>query len=292
MNAKANVKTLNQILEHSAQLFESKCLYYGHGTDNAWDDAVALALYVLKLPADADASVGERKLTAQEQAAILTLVNQRIQQRIPVPYLTHQAYFCGLPFYVDERVLIPRSPVAELIEQAFTPWIKPEKIKRVLDLGTGSACIAIACAYAFPGALVDAVDVDAAAIEVANRNVVCHGLEGRMQVIESDLFANLNNRYDIIISNPPYVDAKDMANLPEEYLYEPQHALAAGEDGLLFVDIILREAKDYLTEEGILIVEVGNSQEALEKKYPQLPFVWLEFERGGNGIFLLYRKDL
>ena len=224
---------------------------------------------------------------------VLALVDKRIKQRIPVPYLTQKSYFAGLEFFVNEHVLIPRSPFAELIRYHFQPWLDAEKLNEVLEIGTGSACIAIACAKTLPHVNVDASDIDKNALAVSEINVKKHQVESQVHLIESDLFSSIpEKKYDLIISNPPYVDAEDMASLPEEYLHEPAHALAAGEDGLSCVDIMLREAKHYLSDHGVMIVEVGNSAEALEKKYPSLAFTWIEYEHGGDGVFLLTKEQL
>jgi ribosomal protein L3 glutamine methyltransferase len=282
------LKTLGDILNWGAKQFTKAKLYFGHGTDNAWDEAVYLALHVLQLPYDIDRSVLKRELTDLERDAILILFQKRIDQKIPAAYLINEAWFCGLRFYVDERVLIPRSPIAELIQAHFKPWIGTKKTARILDLCTGSGCIAIACAAAFPEAEVDATDIDDGALAVAAINVAKHKMTNRVKLIKSDIFSALDgNKYDIIVSNPPYVDAAEMASLPAEYQHEPQLALAAGKDGLVLVDRILHEAKDYLTTSGLLVVEVGASAEALLKKYPNTPFIWPEFANGGDGVFIL-----
>lgn len=271
----------------------AQILHFGHGTDNALDDMYALVLGVLSLPMDVEPVLLQARLTTRERETVARQLSRRIFDRVPVPYLTHQAYFCGLPFFVDERVLIPRSPIAELIEQQFFPWIQPEKVSRVLDLCTGSACIAIACCYAFPDAAVDAVDISKAALEVADINRASHGLAEQLTLIESDVYTALPpGCYDIIVSNPPYVGAEEMQTLPEEYRHEPVLALQAAGNGLAVVDHILRQAHDYLSEQGILVVEVGNSADALMDAYPDLAFTWLDFERGGDGVFLLTREQL
>lgn len=284
--------TLNVVLQWAEQSFIAAELHYGHGTDNAWDEAVALALYVLKLPPDVDASVGERVLSSLERESYMQLVNRRISERIPVPYLTHEAWFAHQKFYVDERVIIPRSPMGELILNGFQPWLGNRSVHRILDLCTGSGCIAIAAAKVFEGAAIDAIDISKDALAVAHKNVLSHGCESRVNLIQSDLFsACTGKRYDIIIANPPYVDSTEMQNLPREYRWEPHLALAAGTDGLAIVKQILRDAPNYLTENGLLFVEVGNAEEALKSQYPDFPFTWLEFENGGQGVFLLYAED-
>lgn len=284
--------TLKDWLTATAQQLEASGVFLGHGTDNSWDEALHLTLPLLGIPFDADPAVLQRVLAAAELEQLEAARERRIAGRIPTPYITQQAWFCGLPFYVDERVLIPRSPLGELIEDGFYPWLQHEP-ERILDLCCGSACIAIACAEAFPAAQVDAADISAAALAVAAINVAQYQLADRLQLLESDLFASLaGRRYDLIACNPPYVDADDMAALPDEYRHEPELALASGFDGLDFTRRLLREAADHLTDNGILIVEVGNSAEALELAFPTVPFVWLEFQRGGDGVFMLTAKDL
>lgn len=288
-----NLTTLNTILKWAEASFMAAELYYGHGTDNAWDEAVLLALYVLKLPPDVDAHVGERVLSFEEKEAFMQLVNKRITERIPVPYLTHEAWFAHQKFYVDERVIIPRSPMGELILNEFQPWLgKHRTVHRVLDLCTGSGCIAIASAKAFENTKIDAIDISADALAVAQKNVLSHQCQKQVNLIQSDLFSGcVGKRYDIIISNPPYVETTELSDLPAEYHWEPRLALAAGENGLAIVKKILQEAPNYLTEQGLLFVEVGNAEEALKNEYPDFPFTWLAFENGGQGVFLLYAED-
>jgi len=267
-------------------------VFFGHGTENAHDEAVALVLHVLKLPADASVKA-TRRVSAAQRERFEALLKRRIQDRVPLPYLTNEAWFAGLPFYVDERVLIPRSAIAELIERQFTPWIDPSRVKHVLDMGTGSGCIALACAKAFPKAHVVAVDIDAPALEVAAINRRRLRLTRRVELIESDHFAALSGRsFDIIVSNPPYVGEREMRGLPREYGHEPRLALASGRDGLDSVATILRDARRFLRPQGLLVVEVGNTERILAKAFPKLPFTWLDFERGGGGVFLLTREQL
>ncbi|MCS3904560.1 ribosomal protein L3 glutamine methyltransferase [Methylohalomonas lacus] len=276
-----------------ARRFAAADLYYGHGTDNAHDEAVYLVFAALDLPFDCPESALDEALDNAQLARIRELARQRIEKRVPTAYLVNRAWFCGLPFYVDEHVLIPRSPVAELIEAEFSPWLEADRIGRVLDIGTGSGCIAIACAYALPQARVDAIDNDRAALAIAQRNIDAHGLGARVAAIESDLFSALDDcRYDLIIANPPYVDAQDMADLPPEYAHEPAAALAAGDDGLAVVERLLNEARDHLTADGLLVLEVGNSQAALEAARPALPMLWLDCEMGGDGVCIIEARDL
>ncbi len=286
-------KTLADYL-HSAE----KCLtkydsYFGHGTDNAWDEAIVLLFFALDLPLESTDEVLTRELTLSEISIFHDLLLKRINDNLPAAYITNKAYFAGLEFYVDKRVLIPRSPLAELIERQCTPWISPEQVHHILDLCTGSGCIAIAIAKYFPDALVDAVDISSDALAVAKINIEKNQCQDQVKLIQSDLLQDLPaKKYDIIISNPPYVEVAEYQDLPAEYYHEPKLGLEAGDRGLDCVTPILQHAKEFLTPEGILIVEVGNSAEALAESYPQLPFIWLEFSRGGDGVFLLTAKDL
>jgi ribosomal protein L3 glutamine methyltransferase len=237
----------------------------------------------------------QARLTSMEILLLIELIERRIVERIPSAYLTNTARFAGLDFYVDQRVLIPRSPLAELIEKRFSPWLPQDHAERILDLCTGSACIAVAIAHYFPEATVDALDLSQRALEVAAINVEKHHMQNRINLYPGDLFDALpekNHQYDLIVSNPPYVDAKDMASLPTEYTHEPSLGLAAGTDGLDVVKKILLQAKDYLKPEGILVVEVGNSEAALMEYFSHIPFTWIEFERGEGGVFVLTHQDL
>ena len=287
------LQTVRDFIRLGASQFNRAGLHFGHGTNNALDEAVWLVLHALHLPPDLPVEYFDARLTGAEKRAVMALFQRRVEERLPVPYLINSAWFAGLEFHVDERVLIPRSPIAELIEQGFSPWIEPDRVNRVLDLCTGGGCIAVACAMAFPQAAVDASDLSTAALEVAEINVERHHLQEQLELVHSDLFENLQGRrYDIIVSNPPYVDGRDMAALPAEFRHEPELALAAGDDGLDIVRRILEQASQYLNPGGILVVEVGNSEQALVDAFPELPFVWLEFERGGDGVFLLTREQL
>ena len=291
-NAK-KINTINDFIHFAANQFKQNKIYFGHGTDNAWDEAVYLVLSALHLQFDIDQSALKKKLTSYEKKAVLKIINSRIKKRIPAAYLTAEAWFAGLPFYVDKRALIPRSPLAELIEARFIPWINPKKVRRILDIGTGSGCIAIAAAYAFPHAKIDAIDVSSKALKVAAINCVRHKVTKRVRLLKSDLFAKLKGQtYDIIISNPPYVGKSEMSSLPKEYYHEPKQALFAGIGGDEIVNRIIKSAAKYLSPKGILVVEVGNSAPLIIKKYPHLPFVWLEFEHGEGEVFLLIKEQL
>lgn len=286
--------TLGDFIRWGASQFNKAQLFFGHGTDNAIDEAIVLVSHVLHLSPEIPDILWHSRLTIDEKQTVVELFHQRIQQQIPAPYLTQEAWFANLQFYVDKRVLIPRSPIAELIEQRFEPWLDANRVNRMLDLCTGSACIAIASAMlAFPYADIDAVDISPEALEVAQRNIDHYGLGQRVHTVHSDLFDSLAGmHYDLIVCNPPYVDAHELQMMPKEYHHEPRIGLEAGEDGLLLVKQILQQAAQYLTPEGVLIMEVGLSQARLIEQYPEIPFSWLEFQRGGSGIFLLTAKQL
>ncbi len=266
-------------------------VFSGQGFADPWDETVQLLLHVLHLPADPDPRILGARLLHSEKQAFCRLLQRRINEQVPTAYLINEAWFCGLSFYVDERVLIPRSPIAELIEAGFQPWLEQEPT-RVLDLCTGSGCIAIALAHAFPDAQVDASDISADALAVAQRNVADYQLEEQVTLLQGDGMKAVSGQYDLIVSNPPYVDAGDMASRPAEYHHEPELALASGEDGLDFTRQLLADAAKHLTDNGLLIVEVGNSAPALEAAFPQLPFFWFEFARGGSGVFMLSKAQL
>ncbi|MGL5769121.1 MAG: 50S ribosomal protein L3 N(5)-glutamine methyltransferase [Plesiomonas shigelloides] len=284
--------TIQDMLRWTVSRFNAAGLYYGHGTDNPWDEAVALVLPTLFLPLDFPADMRNCRLTPSERHRIVERVLRRINDRVPVAYLTNSAWFCGMEFYVDERVLVPRSPIGELIQNHFDGLLPREPL-RILDMCTGSGCIAIACAAEFPDAEVDAVDISTAALTVAEQKIYAHALEQRVIPIRSDVFRDLpQDKYDLIVTNPPYVDAEDIADMPDEYHHEPAIGLASGMDGLKLTKRILAGAPDYLAEDGVLICEVGNSMVHLEAQYPEIPFTWLEFEHGGLGVFMLTRQQI
>ncbi len=284
---------ITDAINHCIKQLEAAELYFGHGTENAVDEAVWLVLSALGLPPEVPDAVFETRLLPAELASVEQLLQQRIETRKPLAYLIGVAWFCGLKFFVNEDVLVPRSPLAEQIIHGFEPWRAGVPVHSVLDIGTGSGCIAIACAWAFPEAVVDAADISIAALQVTERNISHHQLSNRVSPVESDLFSALVGRhYDIIVSNPPYVDAEDMSDLPEEYRFEPELGLASGPDGLDHVRRIMAEAGQHLNPDGMLIVEVGNSADALVEAFPYLPFTWLEFEHGGHGVFMLHREYL
>lgn len=285
--------TIRDYIRYSMSCFYEYDLYFGHGTDNPWDEAVQLVLGALHLPWNSDGQILDARLTSSEKTKVLDFLSQRVEQRRPLPYIIGEAWYAGMPFNVDERVLIPRSPIQELIEQHFAPWFREGPVERVLDLCTGSGCIGIVCAYAFEEAEVDLVDISADALEVARTNITRHELEERVEAIESDLFTSLKGRrYDLIVSNPPYVDAGDLASMPDEYQHEPDLALGSGDDGLDITRQILRQVSEYLADDGLLVVEVGNSEVHLQQAFPEVPFTWVELEQGGNGVFLLTADEV
>jgi ribosomal protein L3 glutamine methyltransferase len=287
------LKTVTDFVRWGASRFSAAGLHYGHGTDNPVDEALVLVRHALHLGHDLPAEFYGARLTPAERKAVAALFERRIEERLPAPYLVGEAWFAGLPFHVDPRVLIPRSPFAELAAHGFHPWVREDGVTHVLDLCTGSACIAVACAMAFPAARVDAVELSPGALEVARRNVARHGLEDRVHLLEGDLWQPAaGRRYELIVSNPPYVGDAEMAGLPPEYRHEPDLALRAADDGLAIVRRILEGAAGHLCEEGVLVVEVGSSAAAVMETWPDLPFTWLEFEHGGSGVFLLTAEEL
>lgn len=287
------LSTLRDVIRWAATQFSRANLYYGHGTDNALDESTRLVLQTLAIPAGREQLLLDARLTGEEKYQLHGLIRRRIEERIPLPYLTGVAWFAGLAFQVNEHVLIPRSPIAELIEQGFEPWLAGLQPHKILDLCTGGGCIGIACAHYFEEAEIDLADLSSDALSVAQQNVQQYELNDRVQCLQSDLFEGLQGKhYDLIVSNPPYVDREDVESMPAEFLHEPALALASGDDGLDITRRILREAADYLTEVGVLVVEVGNSGIALEQAFPGVAFTWLEFERGGHGVFVFTRLEL
>ncbi|WP_373767758.1 50S ribosomal protein L3 N(5)-glutamine methyltransferase [Glaesserella sp.] len=287
-----DLSTILDMMRWSYSYFNASDLYYGHGHDNPWDEANQLVLNALALPVDVPESLYASRLTRIEKTRIVEMVRQRLGLRKPVAYLTGSAWFCGLEFYVDERVIIPRSPIAELIQQGFTGILRAEP-KRILDMCTGSGCIAIACAQRFPNAEIDAVDLSVDALNVAEINIERHQLAHRVFPLQSDLFNQLpQDRYDLIVTNPPYVDQEDLNDMPEEFHHEPEMALGSGVDGLDLTKRILATADRFLTDNGVLVCEVGNSMVHLVEQFPNVPFNWLEFKNGGLGVFSLTREQL
>lgn len=291
----SSLPTVGEYIRLTAERLEAAGVVFGHGTDNALDEAAWLVFAGLQLDHGDPEPAYRKLLTPEEIAKLQRLTDLRTARRIPLAYLVNEAWFAGLSFFVDERVLIPRSPIAELIINGFRPWLRD--VQRGLDLGTGSGCIAIALARAFPAADVDAVDISEDALAVAAVNVERHGVQDRVRLIRSNYFEKLASRpggagYDLIVGNPPYVDAKEMAALPPEFVHEPALGLAAGEDGLDSVLTILHDACAFLSDDGILVVEVGMSEQALQARFPDIPFLWLEFDSGGSGVFLLTRQEL
>ncbi|SDB87664.1 50S ribosomal protein L3 N(5)-glutamine methyltransferase [Acinetobacter boissieri] len=305
--AAENLTTIRDFIRFGVTVLRQYDAHLGQGTEDFFAESAALVLQTLALDWEANAEILDAKLLPSEKTEVLTLFERRVNERIPTSYLLNLAYFCKKPFYVDERVLIPRSPIAELIDQRFAPYFLdehgamrealnalPEQTKaktprRILDMCTGSGCIAIALADAFPESEVDATDLSRDALEVAALNVEHHSKQYQVALLESDLFAKIpaENQYDLIVSNPPYVDAEDMADLPEEFLHEPEMALAAGQDGLDLVRKMLAQAADYLTEDGLIVIEVGNSEWAMRQNFNHVDFHWLKFQKGGSGIFAL-----
>jgi ribosomal protein L3 glutamine methyltransferase len=288
--------TILDWIRYSISAFYQAGIFFGHGTDNEWDEASSLVFQAINLPLDMPTvrqeALYNTHVTEAEKQLMADWLQQRVELQKPLPYITHQAWFAGMPFYVDERVLIPRSPIAELILQGFTPYLNHEP-KRILDLCTGGGCIAIALANQFPDSMVDAADIDADALDVASMNIHEYQLEEQVIPLLSDLFLDLKGeRYDLIVSNPPYVDAHDMADLPAEFHHEPEHALAAGEDGLDLVEIMLQQAPDYMSDGAWLFVEVGNSEVHIASRFAGLQLTWCELSQGGSGIFAIQKETL
>lgn len=287
-----DLATIQDMMRWAYSYFNASDLYYGHGYDNAWDEAQQLVLAALYLPADVPEAMYQSRLTLVEKERVIHLIETRLGTRQPVAYLTNSAWFCGSEFYVDERTIVPRSPIGELIMQKFAGLIDHDP-KRILDMCTGSGCIAIACAQQFLEAEVDAVDLSLDALDVAQINIERHGLAERVFPISSDLFNDIpKDKYDLIVTNPPYVDEEDLDDMPQEFHFEPEMSLGSGADGLDITKRILAQAADYLTDNGVLVCEVGNSMVHLIEQFPTVPFNWIEFKNGGLGVFSLTRAQL
>ncbi|MBQ0834511.1 50S ribosomal protein L3 N(5)-glutamine methyltransferase [Marinobacter sp.] len=287
-----DLHSVRDYLRYASSQFAASPVFFGHGTDNVWDEAVHLVMRSLHLPLEDNTLFLDARLTREERQLLLERIRRRIDERVPLAYLLGEAWFMGMPFHVDERVLVPRSPIGELIENGFQPWLGDKPVERILDLCTGSGCIGISAACVFEDASVDLSDISADALAVAGSNIDLHELQGRVCTVQSDVFANINGQYDIIVSNPPYVDAEDLAGMPDEFHHEPALGLAAGDDGLDIAHRIIAGAAEHLTPGGLLVVEVGNSWVALDEAYPELPFTWLEFSNGGDGVFAITEQDL
>ena len=292
--ARRELVTVRDLIRFAVSRFTEEKLFFGHGSANAFDEAAYLVLHTLKLPPDKLEPFFDAKLTSTERDAVLNIIERRVRERIPAAYLTFEAWLGEHKFYVDQRVIVPRSFIAELLREELDPWVAdPEGVESALDLCTGSGCLAILAALTFPHAVIDAVDLSADALEVARRNVDDYALADRIELIRSNLFDELDGRrYDLIISNPPYVTAKSMLDLPQEYLREPEMALASGIDGLDHVRVILREAPNYLNDGGLLVVEVGFNREGVEAAFANLPITWAETSAGDGVVFLITREEL
>ena len=287
-----DLSTIKDFIRWTFSRFQNADLFYGHGTDNAWDEAVQLVMGALKLPLDFDRDMLNCSLTYDEKKHILKLVQTRITKREPLPYLLGEAWFMGLPFKVTKDTLIPRSPIMALLENEFSPWLKNYPLN-ILDMCTGSGCLGIAAALVFEDSQVDITDISEKALLVAKENILRHQVEDRVEAIHSDMFKALTNKqYDLIICNPPYVDADDFESAPAEFHNEPELALTSGDDGLTFTHEFLSQAAHYLQDDGILVYEVGNTENALQAAYPNVPFMWVELEQGGNGVFILTKEQL
>jgi len=288
-------QSIGECIQYGAQQFEKAELFFGHGTDNAEDEAFWLTFYALGLPFDTDASVLEQKITEVEWDHVNSLFLRRVTERVPAAYITGEAWFCGYPFAVNEHVLVPRSPIAELIAQRYQPWLSSsvDQSLKILDMCTGCGCIGIATALHMPDTLVDISDISTEALHVAQENILFHKVQDRVTAIQSDVFNGLpGNTYDLIVTNPPYVDKADIDSMPAEYQAEPAIALGSGDDGLDITRRLLKEAANYLNDNGVMIVEVGNSWENVEAAFPNVPFMWLGFESGGHGVFVISKQEL
>jgi ribosomal protein L3 glutamine methyltransferase len=286
--------TIRDWLRYSVSRLEENGVFFGHGTDNAYDESVWLVMSALHLPLDTLDNFLDARITRDEAKHLAHLIERRVTERVPTAYLLREAWLKGFKFYVDERVIVPRSFIAELLEDGLAPWIEyPEMVESAADICTGSGCLGVLLAHAFPNATVDVVDISPDAIAVANINIKNYGLEEQITAVQSDMFSGLKGKkYDLIISNPPYVDAPAMSALPQEYRNEPQIALGSGDAGLDHTHILLKEAKKYLNDDGILVVEIGHNRDALLDTYPELPFTWLDVESGNEFVFLLTKEQL
>jgi len=286
-------QTIEELIRYGASVFDAAELYYGHGTDNPMDEAAYIVLTITGNLPVSDESVFSNEVTDADSDKIKNIFDRRIAEKTPAAYLLGEAWFAGLPFFVNEHVLVPRSPFAELIGDQFEPWVDVAQVKSILDLCTGSGCIGIACAMAFPDAQVDLADISSSALAVAGQNIENHGLNKRVSAIESDLLLGLvGKKYDLIVSNPPYVGHAELSTLPDEFYKEPQLGLDGGVSGLDLVHKILFDSPDYLNDGGVLYVEVGNTDESLQECYPEVPFLWQDFEYGGHGVFMLTKEQL
>ena len=290
---KKSPQTVDQALRYCSEALQRSDVFFGHGADSAWDESVQLVLSVAELPLDSGEEVLSSVLSNKAVTQMQSLLHRRIEEHLPLPYLLGRAWFAGLEFRCDQRAIIPRSPIAELIQRKFMPWYNGPGPSRILDLCCGGGCIGLAAAHYFPNTKVDLLDIDTDALELARENVIHCGLTERVTVCQSDLFEALGEvKYDIILSNPPYVDAADLTNMPAEYYHEPELALGSGPDGLTLTRRILSSAQSFLRDTGLLVVEVGNSGAVLEEVYPRVPFTWLEFEHGGEGVFAITAREL
>jgi ribosomal protein L3 glutamine methyltransferase len=287
-----HLQTVRDYIRYCYSTMMEKKVFLGHGHTSAIDEAKQLVLAALYLPWDADDIILDAALLLAEKERVLSFITRRVDQREPLPYIINEAWFMQMPFYVDRRVLIPRSPIAQLIETEFSPFLRHGPVERILDLCTGSGCIGIACAFAFEDAKVDLADISRDALAVAQINIDKYELQDQVSLIESDLFNDVQHKYDLIVSNPPYVDKSDLNTMPAEFDHEPALALGSGDDGLDICKQMLAQANDHLTDDGLLVVEVGNSEVHLMEQFPQVPFIWAELPLGGNGVFVISAQEL